>query len=1306
MASSFNSPSRSSGSTRMQLGAVSRLRSSFMKKPPEPLRRAVADSLSSSSFSFSSSASAVSSNYYGNPSILASETSRTLRDYLSSPSTTDMAYCVILEHTLAERDRSPAVVGRGVALLKRYLLRYKPSEETLLQIDRFCLHLIAECDIGLNRRLFPWSHSSKQQFGACKAPTNSSIPLPVSNFASVALVKSLNYVRSLVAQHIPKRPLHPAGFAGAPAASRQFLPSLSSLLSKSFNSQLSTANNGGASERKDPTFSILYQPIAESLDGVEDADCIALDVLKWRWHGDQDSTEPSIDGDQKMNSQGLGSRNLFEVGAAALLVADTEAKVKGQHWRQFGTADMPYLDQLLQPSSVSTGANCASNRHHLRIITASKRARSGSHQIWDDSSVSTFRPRARPLFQYRHYSEQQPLRLNPMEVGEVITAVCSESYMPNSSPMIMSSLNSNGGKPIIDVAVSVLVKLIIDMYVLDPQSAAPLALSMLEDMVSSSRLSSRTRAFDLILNLAVHAHLLEPVVLDDVSTIEEDYFPDLYSEYDSKFGMNKNKAEFCKKTQNISAIDNFESWILHILYDILVLLVQIEEKEESVWASALSCLLYFVCDSGKIRRSRLNGLDIRVLRALLEVSRLSSWADLVHSKLICMLVNMFYQLPDEPDNTVSRTPTFLADQIDLIGGIDFVFLEYSLAKTREERRNIYTLLFDYVLHQITGGAPEYGFEEIQPVAALLSLANAPEAFHISVKLGVQGIGEILRKTVSAALSKYPGSEQLINILEKITERLDLIIGSLTNLENEFSQMRQITKSWKLLKTIEDPVVPRNVCKKVKLSWATLHSLIHSDRIPCRRNGYIWLGDLLLSEISEGESASLATNIRKLQHQINLAGLRDPSASSDIPLSVWLMCGLLKSKSSMIKGGFLFVLEKLLMRCKFLLNENELGQSTSSAGDTHGDSSLEKANLVIDIMSYSLSMVTQINETDHFNILKMCDILFSQLCLKVPPKNPTLSGSMRQLWRGPFSMADQGESIAQQDNIHGGMESHFNTYDSLVCETSSMAAFLLHGQAVVPIQLVARVPAVLFYWPLIQLAGAATDNIALGISVGSKGRGNVPGAISDIRAALLLLLIAKCTADSTAFLEQVDGEDFFRQLLDDTDSRVALYSSAFLLKRMMTEDFDRYQRLLQSLVFKAQQINNEKLLENPYLQMRGILQLSNDLGTRFLTSSHKNEPVVFILVNVFDCLLHLVNRNLKYYHFKDQTIVKFASDLGHSLLLTGSNFILKNVLNEDSKFQEQYSLQILGNGSDNVIVNIGSEKFCLALVASETKVLNA
>ncbi|XP_065863436.1 uncharacterized protein [Euphorbia lathyris] len=68
----------------------------------------------------------------------------------------------------------------------------------------------------------------------------------------------------------------------------------------------------------------------------------------------------------------------------------------------------------------------------------------------EDSLASTFRPRAQPLFQYRHYSEQQPLRLNPAEVCEVIAAVSSKTL----SKFLQFS---------VDVVVSVLIKLLIDI---------------------------------------------------------------------------------------------------------------------------------------------------------------------------------------------------------------------------------------------------------------------------------------------------------------------------------------------------------------------------------------------------------------------------------------------------------------------------------------------------------------------------------------------------------------------------------------------------------------------------------------------------------------------------------------------------------------------------------------------------------------------------------------------------------------------------------------------------------------------------
>jgi hypothetical protein len=78
----------------------------------------------------------------------------------------------------------------------------------------------------------------------------------------------------------------------------------------------------------------------------------------------------------------MNNCNLLEVGAAGLLVGDMEAKMKGQHWKYFGTAEMPYLEQLLQPASVTMITNSASARSHLRAITASKRTRAGPQQIW------------------------------------------------------------------------------------------------------------------------------------------------------------------------------------------------------------------------------------------------------------------------------------------------------------------------------------------------------------------------------------------------------------------------------------------------------------------------------------------------------------------------------------------------------------------------------------------------------------------------------------------------------------------------------------------------------------------------------------------------------------------------------------------------------------------------------------------------------------------------------------------------------------------------------------------------------------
>lgn len=86
---------------------------------------------------------------------------------------------------------------------------------------------------------------------------------------------------------------------------------------------------------------------------------------------------------------------------------------------------------------------------------------------------------------------------------------------------------------------------------------------------------SKTRAFDLIINLGVHAHLLEPPALDGSTLIEEQYSQESYFDNGTQDSTNGIKPDFFKKTGNSSAIEKFECWILGILFEVLLHLVQV-----------------------------------------------------------------------------------------------------------------------------------------------------------------------------------------------------------------------------------------------------------------------------------------------------------------------------------------------------------------------------------------------------------------------------------------------------------------------------------------------------------------------------------------------------------------------------------------------------------------------------------------------------------------------------------------------------------------------------------------------------------
>lgn len=96
-------------------------------------------------------------------------------------------------------------------------------------------------------------------------------------------------------------------------------------------------------------------------------------------------------------------------------------------------------------------------------------------------------------------------------------------------------------------------------------------------------------------------------------------------------------------------------------------------------------------------------------------------------------------------------------------------------------------------------------------------------------------------------------------------------------------------------------------------------------------------------------------------------------------------------------------------------------------------------------------------------------------------------------------------------------------------------------------------------------------------------------LEDMRVALVLLLIARCSSAPTA-LQEAGGEALFTELLNDRDARVRYHASVLVQKRLMTLKPQQYRKALRHLTQQAQQQNDEKLLQNPYLQVSTMLDM--------------------------------------------------------------------------------------------------------------------
>ncbi|KAL3687266.1 hypothetical protein R1sor_013575 [Riccia sorocarpa] len=175
----------------------------------------------------------------------------------------------------------------------------------------------------------------------------------------------------------------------------------------------------------------------------------------------------------------------------------------------------------------------------------------------------------------------------------------------------------------------------------------------------------------------------------------------------------------------------------------LLLLVQIEQADEGVWAAALTCLEYFVCD-----------------------------------RMACILQ---YRLPSSSDDSVAGKPTLVLQQIELMGGIE-ICDEYTRAKTPGAKRNLFAVMFDLVLSELEEGAVRSqkqfpGSEKMRAVATSLCLAEASECYDLAFKQGLPGVGKTLFKSIRTVMYRDVMSGRLdAQLLEDVVGGLDKLAG--------------------------------------------------------------------------------------------------------------------------------------------------------------------------------------------------------------------------------------------------------------------------------------------------------------------------------------------------------------------------------------------------------------------------------------------------------------------------------------------------------------------------------------------------
>jgi len=143
---------------------------------------------------------------------------------------------------------------------------------------------------------------------------------------------------------------------------------------------------------------------------------------------------------------------------------------------------------------------------------------------------------------------------------------------------------------------------------------------------------------------------------------------------------------------------------------------------------------------------------------------------------------------------------------------------------------------------------------------------------------------------------------------------------------------------------------------------------------------------------------------------------------------------------------------------------------------------------------------------------------------------------------------------------------YDPQKELVQDTTSY--LFINGKIILPKTLLKRVNILIFHHLFVHLP---------------------PREIEEVKVAILYIIMERCRRFSKDW-DAVGGRAFFNKLISDSDPQISFLASRFLIDKLQKEQPEQFKQIVNTLLDRAVETNDEQIVSNPYLQIKAILEM--------------------------------------------------------------------------------------------------------------------